>query len=184
MDSTSLIGLISRIQEFFIGIDLTSKNLLIFDNFFLVPGLLYVLGLLIILKSYRFSLWLTLGLILSTFSLVLPASMTYTLVWAIPALLLFSGSGPLMDQVKKNFPFIKTNSENVSIIYFCAKVFYLLGLFYGLVFHLWSIRGPSGVERFPLGEVLNPMFLSITVFLLLVDLLKQKAFSKGRENVQ
>ncbi len=183
MDSTSLIGLISRIQEFFIGIDLTSKNLLIFDNFFLVPGLLYVLGLLIILKSYRFSLWLTLGLILSTFSLVLPASMTYTLVWAIPALLLFSGSGPLMDQVKKNFPYIKTNSENVSIIYFCAKVFYLLGLFYGLVFHLWSIRGPSGVERFPLGELLNPMFLSMTVILLLVDLLKQKVSKKSQDYV-
>jgi hypothetical protein len=184
MDSTSLIGLISRIQEFFIGSELTSKNLLIFDKFFLVPGMLYVIGLLIILKSYKYSLWLTLGLILSTFSLVLPASMTYTLVWAIPALLLFSGTGPLVTQFKHNFPFIETRSKNVNAIYFGAKAFYLLGLFYGLVFHLWSIRGPSGVERFPLGEVLNPMFLSITVFLLLVDLLKQKAFSKGRENVQ
>jgi hypothetical protein len=110
--------------------------------------------------------------------------MTYTLVWAIPALLLFSGTGPLVTQFKHNFPFIETRSKNVNAIYFGAKAFYLLGLFYGLVFHLWSIRGPSGVERFPLGEVLNPMFLSITVFLLLVDLLKQKAFSKGRENVQ
>jgi hypothetical protein len=182
MDSTSLIGLISRIQEFFIGSNLTSENLLIYDKFFLVPGLLYVLGLLFILKSYRYSLWLTLGLILSTFSLVLPASMTYTLVWAIPALLLFSSKGPIITQFKQNFPFINSSSKNKSAIYVCAKVFYLLALFYGLVFHLWSIKGPSGVERFPVGEIFNPVFLSMTVFLLLVDLLNQKVFNKSSAN--
>jgi hypothetical protein len=182
MDSTSLIGLLSRILEFFIGSDLTSQYLLKVDHFFTVPGLLYTFALFVVLKSYKYDLWLTLGLILSTFSLVLPASMTYTLVWAIPAILLFSGTGPLTKKITNTFTFVNVSSQDISIPYILAKVFYVLSLFYGLVFHLWSVKGPSGVERFPFGELLNPIFLSVTLFLLLVDIFMRRSCKESRAN--
>ena len=182
MDSTSLIGLCSRILEFFVGSDLTSQYLLKIDKFFMVPGLLYTLVLFVVLKSYRYDLWLMLGLILSTFSLVLPASMTYTLIWAIPALLLFSGEGPLTNKISSTFSFINIRSQDASVLFISAKVFYLLSIFYGLVFHLWSVKGPSGVERFPFGEILNPIFLSAALLLLLADIFTNRYFKGSRED--
>jgi hypothetical protein len=182
MDSTSLIGLCSRILEFFVGSDLTSQYLLKIDKFFMVPGLLYTFALFVVLKSYRYDLWLMLGLILSTFSLVLPASMTYTLIWAIPALLLFSGEGPLINKISSTFSFINIRSQDASVLFISAKVFYLLSIFYGLVFHLWSVKGPSGVERFPFGEILNPIFLSAALLLLLADIFTNRYFKGSRED--
>jgi hypothetical protein len=123
-----------------------------------------------------------LGLILSTFSLVLPASMTYTLIWAIPALLLFSGEGPLINKISSTFSFVNIRSQDASVLFISAKVFYLLSIFYGLVFHLWSVKGPSGVERFPFGEILNPIFLSAALLLLLADIFTNRYFKGSRED--
>jgi hypothetical protein len=81
MNSVSIVGIISRVVEFLQGWD-TSDLLSKFSTKLFVPGLLYLIIIVLVILSQRISDRTKLVCALSTISLVVPSSGGYLLGWS------------------------------------------------------------------------------------------------------
>jgi hypothetical protein len=94
-DSVSIVGLMNKSIGFFWGNEVAFNFILKYSSYLWIPGIIYFLIIILIIKYHNCDNWLKVGLILSALSMILPASMTYTLVWTFPAILIISGNGYL-----------------------------------------------------------------------------------------
>jgi hypothetical protein len=178
-DSSSLVGAFGKILGNFYGSEFQLKILDQYSEFLFLPGLLYLLMLFVIVISKSVQFWLKFCLILSTFSLFLPASMTYTQIWTMPAILILSGSNRLSESIKRIVPNYQDFNPTVYHKNFAmslVNIMFVYGLIFSSIFHIWSIEGCCGNEYFNFGEYFGPfLILSSTIFLFLI-LIKNRIF--------
>jgi hypothetical protein len=89
MQSTSIVGFVSRQYERFVGVNSGSYWLENNSHILMLPGLIWVLFSIFLIRYSALSQKSSMVVLLSSLSLVVPTSMNYTLGWAGVALIVF-----------------------------------------------------------------------------------------------
>mgnify|MGYP000108261881 CR=1 FL=1 len=160
LDSVSGTGTILRVITFWKNIDVAS---MIYDNyvdFVLLPGLLFLIALIIILLNRHLPFWIPLTLTLATSTVVFPATPLYTLTWASLAAFYFGSSN------SDPFPRTSRQDESGPLDRTWLRIAYLVAIALCLVPTFWLIPGIESGNQTAAG-LLGPLAILIAAALTL-----------------
>lgn len=159
LDAVSGVGTLLRSITFWKNIDVASMIYDDYVGFVLLPGLLFLLALVVILLDKRLPFWIPLTLTLATATVVLPATPLYTLSWASLAALYFGSSH--CD------PFPRTTLTTEPINRTWLRIVYLVAIALCLVPTFWLIPGLERGNQDAAG-LLGPLAILIATGITLV----------------
>jgi len=160
LDSVSGAGTILRVITFWKNIDVASMIYDDYVDFVLLPGLLFLIALIIILLNRRLPFWIPLTLTLATSTVVFPATPLYTLTWASLAALYFGSSN------SDPFPRTSHQDESGPLDRTWLRIAYLVAIALCLVPTFWLIPSMGGGSQTAAG-LLGPLAILIAAALTL-----------------
>ena len=93
LDAVSFPGTILRVITWWKNIDVASMIYDDYNEWVLLPGILFLLAILLVLINRRLPYWVPLTLVLATSTVILPATPLYTLSWVSLAAFYFGSNG-------------------------------------------------------------------------------------------